>query len=127
MKSLSMNIYINAWLDCSNPFISIHNKYNDDLLAHFNAVSINQLTEDGDIFIEDLQSTNPEIQMEVATHLIALKSSKRIKQQIIGLSTQLKKREPEPVIKIEINNLQKPKKPNIQITDLFPSSFLQSV
>jgi len=65
--------------------------------------------------------------MEVATHLIALKSSKRIKQQIIGLSTQLKKREPEPVIKIEINNLQKPKKPNIQITDLFPSSFLQSV
>ena len=118
-----MNIYINAWLDCSHPFISIHNKFDDDLLVHFNAESVNQLIEEGDVFIEDLQSTDLDIQMEVATNLIAIKSDETIKQQITDISSTLKRREPAVAInKVTISN-----KPKIQIADLFPSSFLQSV
>lgn len=118
-----MNIYINAWLDCSHPFISIHNKFNDDLLVHFNAESVNQLIEDGEVFIEDLQSTDPDIQMEIATNLIAIKSGETIKQQITEMSTTLKRREPA----VAINKVTISKKPKIQIADLFPSSLLQSV
>ncbi len=126
MKFLTMNIYINAWLDCSHPFISIHNKFDDDLLVHFNAESVNQLIEDGEVFIEDLQSTDPDIQMEVATNLIALKSCERIKQQIHDLSTVLKTREPTAVVDRIIDDVNVSKKSGIQLADLFPQ-FLQSV
>ena len=47
MNFLSMNVYINAWLDCSHPFISIHNKFDDDVLLHFNEDKVNQLFESG--------------------------------------------------------------------------------
>lgn len=125
MNILTMNIYINAWLDCSSPYISIHNKFDDDLLAHFNAESVNQLIEDGEVFIEDLQSTNPDIQMEIATNLIALKSSERIKRQIHSLATSLKIREPSKII--DNVNVNASKKSRIQLADLFPSKLLQSV
>ena len=118
-----MNIYINAWLDCSNPFISIHNKFNDDLLVHFNAESVSQLIEDGEVLIEDLQSTDPDIQMEVATNLIAIKSFENIKQQINNMCTTLTRREPT----LTKDNISALKKPKIQTADLFPSPLLQSV
>ena len=127
MKFLTMHIYINAWLDCSNPYISIHNKFDDDLLAHFNSESVNQLIEDGDVFVEDLQSTDPDIQMEIATYLIALKSSERIQQQIYSLSNLLKTREPATLVDKIIDDVKVSKKPGIQLADLFPSQLLQSV
>jgi hypothetical protein len=126
MKFLTMNIYINAWLDCSNPYISIHNKFDDDLLVHFNAESVSQLIEEGEVFIEDLQSTDLDVQMDVATHLIALKSSERIKQQVHSISTLLKTREPATVVDKIINEVKVSKKPAVQLADLFPQ-FLQSV
>ncbi len=118
-----MNIYINAWLDCSHPFISIHDKFDDDLLAYFNAEDIRQLIENGEVFIDDLQSTDPDTQIKVATDLITFKSSKRIKQQITDISTQLKKREYAPVT----DQKRAAQKPKLHITDLFPSPLLQSV
>ncbi len=127
MKLLTMNIYINAWLDCSSPFISIHNKYDDDLLVHFNAESVNQLIKDGEVFLEDLQSIDPDIQMEIAISLIALKSRERIKQQIYGISKTLQTREPAPLVDKIIDNVKASKKSGIQLADLFPSQLLQSV
>ena len=94
MNFLTMNIYINAWLDCSNPFISIHNKYDDDLLAYFDTTETKQLIEGGEITVEDLHSTNPETQTQLIIDLIAIKSSESIKQQIGNISFQLKKRNP---------------------------------
>ena len=126
MKNLTMNIYINAWLDCNNPYISIHNKFDDDLLVHFNSESVNQLIEDGDVFVEDLQSTDPDIQMEIATNLIALNSSEKIKQQIHSISTLLNTRKPITVVDWIVDDVKVSKKSGIQLTDLFPQ-FLQSV
>ena len=121
-----MNIYINAWLDCSNPYISIHNKLDDELLVHFNAKSVNQLIEDGEVSVEDLQSTDPDIQMDVATHLIALKSSERITQKIHNLATILNTREPATIVNKIYDDVKVPKKPEVRLADLFPQ-FLQSV
>ena len=91
-KFLTMNIYINAWLDCRHPFISIHNKVNDDLLAYFNSEEANQLIENGEITLNDLQSTDPKTQMEVVTNLIEIKSNEKIQPQINNISRQIKQR-----------------------------------
>lgn len=91
---LTMNIYINAWLDCRHPFISIHNRFNDDLLVYFNEKEVNQLIANGEITIADLHSTDPNIQMEVITDLIAIKSSQKVQKQVSTLGTQLRKRQP---------------------------------
>lgn len=71
-KFLTINIYINAWLDCKSPFISIHNTHDRDLLAHFNAEKISQLIENGDLYVEDLQSTDHEILMEKVMTLLVI-------------------------------------------------------
>ena len=97
------------------------------MLAHFNSESVNQLIEDGDVFVEDLQSTDPDIQMEIATYLIALKSSERIQQQIYSLSNLLKTREPATLVDKIIDDVKVSKKSGIQLADLFPSQLLQSV
>ncbi len=122
-KFLTMNIYINAWLDCKNPTISIHNNYDGDLLAHFNAEKISQLIEDGDLYIEDLQSTDHEILMETAMTLMAVKSSDYIKRQMTDLSSLLTKREPAPVTTLaKADNKQ-----GLQIADWFLSPALKAI
>lgn len=120
---LTLNMYINAWLDCSNPFISIHNKYNDDVLAHFNAEKVNQLFKDGEISVEDLQSTEPGIQINVITNLIAFQSRETIKRQISDMSLLLKKRRAEPQKIIAT----KREKQRIPIEQLFPSPIMKVV
>lgn len=109
---LTMNIYINAWLDCRHPFISIHNRFNDDLLVYFNEKEVNQLIANGEITIADLHSTDPNIQMEVITDLIAIKSSQKVQKQVSTLGTQLRKRQPtflmqkkDVINKLKINRM----------------------
>ena len=51
-----MNIYVNAWLDCRNPYIAIHNKHDGDLMAYFNSNKVHQLIESGEVTVEDFES-----------------------------------------------------------------------
>lgn len=88
-------MYINAWLDCTNPFISVHNKFDDDVLAHFNTKKVNQLIKDGDITIAELQSSDLSIQMDVITDLIAIQSGEKIKKQIKSMGLSITKRKPK--------------------------------
>ena len=113
---LTINIYINAWLDCSNPFISLHNKFDDDVLAHFNTERVTQLIEDGELVVEDLQSSDPLIQMDVISDLIAIQSGEAIKKQIVNMSLAMKRREPKPE-----------KQYAIQVANLFPAPILKAI
>ncbi len=74
MNCLTMNIYINAWLDCNNPYISIQNRFNDEVLAYFDADAVKQLMDNGDICIDDLQSTDKTVRMQLITELLTLKA-----------------------------------------------------
>ena len=82
MHCLTVNLYINAWLDCSNPFISIHSKHDDTLLAHFNSRELSELLKDGDISVDDLKSTNTKHQVEIVSILLAKKTKDKVKEQI---------------------------------------------
>jgi len=93
MKLLPINIYINAWLDCSRPSISIHNKLDDDLLAHFDSESVELLIESGELSVEDLKSTNRSVLADVITTLLAIKSSKAITEQMQDIGASLVRRE----------------------------------
>jgi len=73
MKLVTLNIQINAWLDCSHPFISLHNKSDGDLMAYFNTEKINSLINSGDITVEELKSNNPDKQEDTITTLLSMK------------------------------------------------------
>lgn len=88
MKLLTQYIYINAWLDCSSPFISLHKKADDDLFAYFNTDKVNRILDSGDITLEDLQSTNLKTQSSTIKYLIALDSVEKIKRQIKSLNIE---------------------------------------
>jgi hypothetical protein len=124
MNFLSMNVYINAWLDCSHPFISIHNKFDDDVLLHFNEDKVNQLFDSGDLCIDDFQNTDSDHQLTVIAELLAIQSNERIKIQLAELHGGLKRRAPKAVTKF-------PNQIAIQTTktskQIIPISTLQAV
>lgn len=82
MKLVSFNIEINAWLDCSHPFISLHNKNDGDLMAYFNSDKINELIATGDITVDELQSTNQVSNIETVTTLLSIKQQEAIYKRL---------------------------------------------
>lgn len=82
MKLVSFNIEINAWLDCSHPFISLHNKNDGDLMAYFNSDKINDLIETGDITVDELQSTNQASNIETVTTLLSIQQQEAIYKRL---------------------------------------------
>lgn len=92
MKLHTRNTYINAWLDCSNPYISLHNKSDGDLLAHFNVSKVHEILESGDLTLEELQSTDTETQSSIIQYLVALKSAQKIKKQLKKMGSEINER-----------------------------------
>ncbi len=82
MKLVSFNIEINAWLDCSHPFISLHNKNDGDLMAYFNSDKINELIATGDITVDELHSTNQASNIETVTTLLSIKQQEAIYKRL---------------------------------------------
>ncbi|MEH6458160.1 MAG: hypothetical protein V7749_17655 [Cocleimonas sp.] len=82
MKLVSLNIQINAWLDCSHPFISLHNKNDGDLMAYFNADKINSLIDGGEITVEELQSNSLDSQIETISTLLTIKQQDAIYRRL---------------------------------------------
>lgn len=114
---LAINMYIDAWLDCSNPYISIHNKFDDDVLVHFNAEKVEQLICEGDVVVEDLQSTDPSVQLDTITSLMAIQKGESIKQQILEVGASIKQRTAySHTSKIRMKNWQ-----GLNVHSLFPS------
>jgi len=82
MKLVSFNIEINAWLDCSHPFISLHNKNDGDLMAYFNSDKINELIATGDITVDELKSTNQTSNIETVTTLLSIQQQEAIYKRL---------------------------------------------
>ena len=95
MKFVSLNIQINAWLDCSHPFISLHNKNDGDLMAYFNSEKINSLIEDGEITVEELQSNSADSQIETIATLLSIKQQDAIFRRLKDTRFTFKLREKE--------------------------------
>lgn len=119
MKLVSLNIQINAWLDCSHPFISLHNKNDGDLMAYFNADKINNLIDGGEITVEELQSNSLNSQIETISTLLSIKQQDAIYRRLQDTRFVIKQTGKE-VNKHTKNNVQsiRNKEPSYDI--LFP-------
>ena len=102
MKLVSLNIQINAWLDCSHPFISLHNKNDGDLMAYFNADKIISLIENGEITVDDLQSNSLDSQIETITTLLSIKQQDAIYKRLQDTRFTFKLKEKD--MKKDLNN-----------------------
>lgn len=92
MNFLTMNIYVNAWLDCRNPYIAIHNKHDGDLMAFFNSSKVNQLIESGEVSVADFESSDEETRTELISTLLTVKFADSIKDEIKKRSQSIKSR-----------------------------------
>ncbi|GAA0417158.1 hypothetical protein GCM10009133_27060 [Cocleimonas flava] len=81
MNFLTMNIYVNAWLDCHNPHISIHNKFDGDLMAFFNSQKVSQLIESGEVSVSDFESSDENTRSELISTLLSFKFSDSMKDE----------------------------------------------
>lgn len=89
-KTETMNTYINAWLECESPFISVCSKNNHEPLIYFNSEQVTKLIESGDVCIKELQSNNQDVQMELLKDLFAIKADEQFKQQLTTMNQGLR-------------------------------------
>ena len=87
-----MNIYVNAWLDCRNPYIAIHNKHDGDLMAYFNSNKVHQLIESGEVTVEDFESSDENTRTELISTLLTVKFADSIKDELKKRGSSIKSR-----------------------------------
>ncbi len=97
---------INAWLDCSSPHITITDSKTGDLLIHYNKTDIASLFYQGEISLDEVQSTDATVQEELVISLLLFKSTQAIEQQLEDAFLNLKQRDP--------NDLTEPNKPTFE-------------
>ncbi|MCK5918695.1 MAG: hypothetical protein KAG34_09725 [Cocleimonas sp.] len=57
--------YINAWLDCTHPQITIHNRLTHEVCVHFSAAEIDVLFASGEVTLDELSSSDANIQQDL--------------------------------------------------------------
>lgn len=87
-----MTLYLNAWLDCTHPKMTINNRKTNEVLANFNAVEIRELFASGDITLDELNSNDTAVQQELIKTLFLSRIMINFKQQLHDMGKDLKQR-----------------------------------
>ena len=87
-----MSYTINAWLDCRNPYIAVHNRETGDMLAYFNEREVRRIFSAGEVILDDFCFSDEASMTAVAEDLLLVKWGKSIKTQISSMQAKLKKR-----------------------------------
>jgi ABC-type transport system involved in Fe-S cluster assembly fused permease/ATPase subunit len=87
-----MTLYLNAWLDCAHPKMTINNRNTNEVLANFNALEIEELFASGEITLDELNSNDPTIQQELIKTLFLSRIMINFKQQLHDMGKGLKQR-----------------------------------
>lgn len=90
-----MMFYINAWLNRSNPFISICDRNNDEELMRFEQQELQKYITTGDLCLSDFCISSPHEQQMLVKELLLLRCCRVLRTDINELSCQLKKRRPK--------------------------------
>lgn len=61
---------INAWIERSEPVISLHSEMSNHLIAQWRGIAVQELLEQGIITCQELFSENPRIQQQAAHELL---------------------------------------------------------
>lgn len=87
-----MTFYINAWLDRADPFVSLHNKQTDEVVAHFEKAQLQTCLEQGDFCVAELCSADQRVQQELVKCLLLMHCSQDLHSQLINMSQQCQRR-----------------------------------
>ena len=68
-----MTFYIDAWLDCSQPYVQVKNKQNRKVVADFSSEELKNAIEQGDICLSDFFDTSVAAQLELIKSLLLLR------------------------------------------------------
>lgn len=64
-----MTFYINAWLDHPKPFINVHQRDTNQLVAHFSGADLVQVMQEGDFCLNDFYDADKHQQQEIVRDL----------------------------------------------------------
>ncbi len=112
---------INAWLDCSSPHITINDSKTGELLVHYNENDVVHLFHQGEISLDEVQSTDAAIQENLVVSLLLFKSTRIIEQQLENAYLDLKQRAPTPLAEFNKPTFQQA----LQKLVSFPTASLQ--
>lgn len=75
-------LYIDAWLDRTNPYIRIIDQDSGEVITEFEGEEVHECLERGDICVQDLYCSTPRTQHEVVKHLLLTRCGKSLMEQI---------------------------------------------
>lgn len=84
-----MTFYINAWLDCTHPKITIHNKITHEECIHFTAKEVDALFASGEITLDELTSNDASIQQDLVKTLFLSRTMINFSQQLDRIKNNL--------------------------------------
>lgn len=77
-----MMLYIDAWLDRSDPYIRIIDRDSGDVITQFEGDEVKECLERGDICLQELCCSTPRAQHELVKHLLLTRCGKSLMEQI---------------------------------------------
>ena len=83
-----MTIYVNAWLDRVDPFVSIHDKQTGELIVKFDKVELQECLEQGDFCLSELCDTTQRGQQELIKALLLTHCAHDLRSHLEQLYTQ---------------------------------------
>lgn len=75
-------LYIDAWLDRTNPYIRIIDQESGDVITQFEGEEVNECLERGHICVRDLCCNTPRAQHEIVKHLLLTRCGKSLVEQL---------------------------------------------
>lgn len=80
-----MTFYINAWLDRADPFISLHNRHTDEVVARFDRHELQACLDQGDFCLQELCDPCQRAQQELVKCLLLAQCARNARCQVEGL------------------------------------------
>lgn len=80
-----MTFYINAWLDRSDPYVSIHNKETNEVVAHFEGDNLREIVAKDYFCLSDFCDPSVCRQQELVRCLLLAHSKLQLNHHLCGL------------------------------------------
>ena len=77
-----MTFYVNAWLDRSDPFISLHNRDTGETVARFEKEALQECLDQGEFCLSELCDPSPRVQQELVKCLLLAQCYRDVHHQL---------------------------------------------
>ncbi|PID46846.1 MAG: hypothetical protein CSB47_01805 [Proteobacteria bacterium] len=90
-----MTFYVDAWLDCPEPYVRVINKRSRQVLADFSGETLCTAIEQGDICVSDFFEQDDVSKLELVKSLLLLRCGQDICQDVQTINQEVNHRSPQ--------------------------------